>query len=349
VARLPQLMNIESYRACESDLKADAAARGYWVRSFCEHLELLTAAIAAEYPRTAAERLDAFRADYLRTMAAVEAQPERLARIDILYLDELRSRLLRQYGFDDPYRGVKARENELALGLLPQLLDELDATPDDTLVDKLAFGLMAGNLFDVGARAAAERFNGAAEFRQLRAAQPARPWFIDELDVWKARLAGGRRYRHVAFFVDNAGADICLGCLPLARRLLQQGARVTLLANSAPALNDVTASELEPLLHRAARVDRFIGRAWRGGQLSVSASGGQAPLIDLTQLAEPACRAVADADLIILHGMGRAVESNFRAAFACDCVRTAVLKDPAVAALVGARMFDCIFRFDAAG
>ena len=44
-----------------------------------------------------------------------------------------------------------------------------------------------------------------------------------------------------------------LGMLPLARELLRGGAEVVLVANSQPAINDITASELRSLLEVAAR------------------------------------------------------------------------------------------------
>lgn len=55
-------------------------------------------------------------------------------------------------------------------------------------------------------------------------------------------------------FVDNAGADVVLGMLPLARELLCNGAQVVMAANSIPAINDVTADELVALLAEVWRV-----------------------------------------------------------------------------------------------
>jgi uncharacterized protein with ATP-grasp and redox domains len=349
VALLPQLRNAETYRACEWDLKADPEGRQYWVALFCDHLEMLAGAIAEEYPETPPDRLAAFRSDYIAAMRGLDAEPERFARIDILLLDELRNDLQNRYGFHDPYRGIKARENELALAILPELLTELDASPAVNIVDELALGLMAGNVFDLGAWESIERCrSGSAEFRQLRATQPSRPWLIDSLDAWRQRWMDGPAYRHVAFFVDNAGSDICLGCLPLVRWMLRQGSRVTLVANSQPALNDVTAPELGGVLAAVGAADNSLGAALTDGRLSTVASGGRAPLLDLTQLADACVAGVYDADLVILHGMGRAIESNFRACFSCDSLRAAVLKDSAVARRVGGCLFDCVFWYEPA-
>ncbi len=52
-------------------------------------------------------------------------------------------------------------------------------------------------------------------------------------------------YKRVIIFVDNAGADVVLGMIPFARELLRMGAEVALVANSLPAINDITAIELK--------------------------------------------------------------------------------------------------------
>jgi hypothetical protein len=55
--------------------------------------------------------------------------------------------------------------------------------------------------------------------------------------------------------------------------------------------------------------------------------------------------ATQDADLVWLHGMGRAIESNLYARFTCDAAWTGVLKDDEVATRMGGKLFDCVFRF----
>lgn len=44
--------------------------------------------------------------------------------------------------------------------------------------------------------------------------------------------------------MDNSGADIILGLLPLVRELLKLKCEVILAANSLPAINDITEKEL---------------------------------------------------------------------------------------------------------
>ncbi len=61
-----------------------------------------------------------------------------------------------------------------------------------------------------------------------------------------------------------------------------------------------------------------------------------------TELAE----AAEDVDLVILEGMGRAIETNLRATFACDALKLGMVKHPEVAAELGGRVFDCVCKFD---
>ena len=55
-----------------------------------------------------------------------------------------------------------------------------------------------------------------------------------------------------------------------------------------------------------------------------------------------------DADLVVLHGMGRAIHTNYHARFACDALKIAVVKSEVVARQLGARLFDGIVRFEPA-
>ncbi len=108
---------------------------------------------------------------------------------------------------------------------------------------------------------------------QARTTLSQRPWKIDHFDAFAeawfradphaARQNGPLQsaYRRVILFVDNAGADIVLGMLPLARELLRNGAEVVLAANSSPAINDVTAEELVALVAQVADMDPVIASA----------------------------------------------------------------------------------------
>ena len=57
------------------------------------------------------------------------------------------------------------------------------------------------------------------------------------------------------------------GMLPLARELARRGCEVVLAANEVPAINDVTAGELAPLLPRVAAFDTAVAEAVAAGRL----------------------------------------------------------------------------------
>jgi uncharacterized protein with ATP-grasp and redox domains len=346
VAILPQLLDPQRYRPCSWDLRLDAHGREYWVNLFCEHFGLIEKLIAEEYPNATAAELAALRADYEAEMRRFRNEPERFDRADVMKLTELRRGLMLEYGFDDPFRGLKRRETAAALQLLPRVLAEVHELDGARQAEALMAGLMAGNVFDLGALPAIERYHaGESDFRQARAALPSRPWLIDDLDGWRDAWLAGRGFEHVLFFLDNAGSDVGLGCLPLTHWMLQRGARVTLAANSGPALNDVTFAELMETMPRIAALDAIIASAAADGRLRITDTGSSLALLDLANLS-PGCAALArDADLVILHGMGRAIESNFDAPLSCAALRTAILKDPAVAAHVGGALFDCVCKF----
>jgi type II pantothenate kinase len=74
-------------------------------------------------------------------------------------------------------------------------------------------------------------------------------------------------------------------------------------------------------------------------------TGTGEPLIDLSAVSDDLNTAAKDADLIILEGMGRGVESNLDAAFSCDALNLAMLKDLAVAHRIGGKLYDVVCRF----
>jgi len=108
----------------------------------------------------------------------------------------------------------------------------------------------------------------------------ARPWLIDSLDNWIEKICT-EPYKKIAIFIDNSGFDIILGILPLARELLRQGSKLILCANSAPALNDVTHSELLVLLRKVAAICPIISKGLYDGSLKSMETAQGGPCLDL--------------------------------------------------------------------
>ena len=356
-AALPLLADAEAYAACRWDLTIEHEKRAYWLDLFRRHFPrlLVEALRVAEHDGLDAadskRRADAARDDFVRYLDEQAANPGGGSdHLDILDICWERERVLRRHDFDDPYRLAKQEANEEALEVLPRVLKELDAMDPPHRDRELVRGLFAGNIFDLGATKTSDLFQGGArvDFHDTRHRLKPRPWLVDDLDVWLERFAAAP-YERALIFVDNAGPDIALGVVPLARELVKRGTRVLLAANTWPSLNDVTADELDDLLGRIAAFDTPVREALADDRLRVLADGNGAPLIDLTKL-DPAfvqAAAAEPVDLVVLQGMGRAVESNFTARFTCDVLKTAMIKDEGVAEALGGEVYDLVLRFEA--
>lgn len=167
-----------------------------------------------------------------------------------------------------------------------------------------------------------------------------------------------------------------LGMIPLARELLCMGADVVMVANSQPAINDITAPELLELLDGAcAPICPIIAAARKtarracartasgdippfeprtsaaaGGPaatqspqhersepaLYVCGSGSAGPCLDLARISSEVASACDGVDLIVIEGMGRAVHTNMHALFTCPVLKLAMIKVQRVAE----RLFD---------
>ena len=163
-------------------------------------------------------------------------------------------------------------------------------------------------------------------------------------------------------FCDNSGADIVLGMIPFAREMLRRGTDVCLVGNSLPAINDVTAGELRELVVLAARKCKILNEAIStehsvprqaagigksSGTLTVCASGSGSPCLDFRRISRELCEYSTGVDLIVLEGMGRAIHTNFKADFACDTLKLAMIKNSRLAEqLFSGRIYDCVCKFE---
>ena len=118
-----------------------------------------------------------------------------------------------------------------------------------------------------------------------------------------------------------------------------------LAANEVPSINDITASELAPLVERVAAFDPVVREAIDGKRLRVVSSGSDLPVIDLSRTSTALAEAAKGADLVVLEGMGRAIETNLRAKFVCDALKLGMVKHPEVATCLGGELYDCVCRF----
>ncbi|MCG3181055.1 MAG: hypothetical protein BIFFINMI_03423 [Phycisphaerae bacterium] len=270
----------------------------------------------------------------------------------ILSLDDIRDRHLRAAGWPDPYRHVKAAENAAALKFYPQVIAELDSRDADRRLAELIEGVFAGNIFDLGALATVRQYHEKGlDFFATRATLAKRPWLVDDFDALHAAWrADAWAYRKVIFLVDNAGCDFVLGCLPLIREMAAarprgRGAEVVIGCNTGASLNDILKPEAEAVVTAARVIDPLLDEALSAGRIRLIETGNRAPLFDLANASEELNAEADGADLLILEGQGRSVESNVDAKFAVDTARLALLKDPEVARRLGGRLFDIACRF----
>lgn len=330
------------------DLNADHQARDYWLNCFEESIDkFVSAAIASQADNeTASERASQFKEKYIRRLHQFRMQPFSYGNLTVRSLLDTIQHYMREFDFPDPYISIKQSENEAALSQLAERINYIDSLTWDAKQTELAIGMLAGNLFDWGAKAVVqimelEQFGLTEARRRI----PKRPWVEDELDAWIERLKGPP-HKQAAIFVDNSGVDIILGILPFTRELLSRGTKVMLCANSAPALNDVTHKELEVILHQASMICPKIKDALEAGNLVAMETAQAGPCLDLSRLDSGLSKALQNVDLIVIEGMGRTVHTNYNAKFKCESLKAAVIKNQWLAKRLGGDMFAVVWKYE---
>ncbi|GAB4845691.1 Pantothenate kinase 2, mitochondrial [Ancistrocladus abbreviatus] len=374
----PLLADPKMYEPNTIDL-SDHGELEYWLTVLSEHLpDLVDKAVASEGGADDTKRRgDAFARAFSAHLARLMEEPAAYGKLGLANLLELREECLREFQFTDAYRSIKQRENEASLAVLPDLLIELDSMDEEARLLTLIEGVLAANIFDWGSRACVDLYHKGTiiEIYRMSRKKMQRPWRVDDFDTFKDRMLGSGDkkplpHKRALLFVDNSGADIVLGMLPLARELLRRGTEVVLVANSLPALNDVTAVELPDIVAEAAKHCDILRRAAEAGGLLVDAminiqdvfkevspsvplmvveNGCGSPCIDLRQVSSELAAAAKEADLIILEGMGRALHTNFNARFKCDALKLAMVKNQRLAEkLIQGNIYDCVCRYESA-
>jgi uncharacterized protein with ATP-grasp and redox domains len=345
-----KLADPAKYVACDWDLTTDIEGRTHWVNFFCRHVDTLLklgveAAVARNEPSAlATARADACRAEFVPVFQKFGQNPIRYGRVTILTLDEWRDELLRKHGFVDAFVDLKSRENEKMLPLLSDLCRQIDALEGDAQCRAIFEGVFAGNIFDMGAEATARQFlAGSPDFFKIRQSLAPRPWLIDDYDALSHRLLNGPRHRKCVFFIDNAGSDFLLGAIPMIRWLAMRGTEVVIAANERPTLNDMTVHDVLEWWPRILASEPSISAL----SIRIVSTGTGEPLIDLSAVSSELNAAADDADLVILEGMGRGVESNLDATFSCDAINLAMIKDVMIAKRHGGKVFDIVCQFSA--
>jgi uncharacterized protein with ATP-grasp and redox domains len=339
----------ENYAAIDWDLLTDDAGREHWLAHFEQHFAQTLGHARAWYGRSAGGRIEAAGGEMSDAIRRLRAEPASLpsGRLNIIELDRLRREVLHRHGLGDPFQHIKARENAAAMELYPQVVHDLHVMGAEEKWLHLVECVFAGNIFDLGAMETMHLADESTDFIGLAEKTKPRPWLVDDYDLLAADLltAPPTPWRKAIVFVDNAGSDFILGLMPLVRELALGGTQIVLAANETPALNDMTVDETIDVVEKLAGADADLAALIEGGMFGVVSSGNDIPLIDFSEVSDDLNDTAADADLVILEGMGRAVESNFDAAFTVDSLRLAILKDEVVAGRIGGELFDCICKY----
>jgi type II pantothenate kinase len=343
-----KLADPASYVACPWDLSRDVGGRVHWVEFFKRHFRTIVAmgvdaAVAGGEVRASAEaRAAAATRDVDEQFDRFAAAPDQFGRVTIVTMDHWRDQALQRRGFADAFIDVKRRENEKMLPLLPALCREQDALRGGAQIRAMIEGVFAGNIFDLGADATAKAFFSESPpmFLEVRRTLKPRPWLIDGYDSLEKRLLDSP-HRKCVYFIDNAGSDFLLGALPMMRWLAGRGTSVVLAANERPTLNDMTIHDVREWWPRILHTEPSL----RDLPIQLVSTGTGAPMIELSDVSDELNAASADADFIVLEGMGRGVESNLDARFSCDALNIAMLKDQAVARYIGGEVFDLVCKF----
>lgn len=344
----PLLKDPSSYIPDTVDLNSDKEAREYWLNCFEESIENYVNYAVASQPTsdTAEERAALFKEKFISRVQLLKIKPFAYGNLTVRGLLDTINQCLKEFDFPDPYLTQKQTENEYALRCLQERLEELDSLDLKERQKELIMGVLAGNTFDWGAKeTVALMKTGEFDFKQARNRIPARPWLIDSLDNWVQKICN-EPYKKIAIFIDNSGIDVVLGILPLAREMLRQGSRLILCANSAPALNDVTHSELIVLLRQAAAICPIISKGLDEGKLKSMETAQGGPCLDLSRLERELANELTTVDLIILEGMGRAVHTNIDAEFVCDNFKLAIIKNRWLAKRLGGDMFSVVCKYE---
>ncbi|XP_062176515.1 damage-control phosphatase At2g17340-like [Alnus glutinosa] len=265
---------------------------------------------------------------------------------DCTLLCRLREQVLRELGFKDIFKRVKDEENAKAISLFADVVRLNDAIEDGgKRLENLLRGVLAGNIFDLGSAQLEEVFsNDGMSFLATCQNLVPRPWVIDDLDTFKLKW-NKKSSKKVIIFVDNSGADIILGILPFARELLRLGMQVVLAANDLPSVNDVTYPELVEIISKL-KDEHGQLMGVDTSNLLIANSGNDLPVIDLTRVSPKFAHLASDADLVIMEGMGRGIETNLYAQFKCDSLKIGMVKHPEVAEFLGGRLYDCVFKYN---
>lgn len=119
--------------------------------------------------------------------------------LTIRTLLEINEDNLRANNFKDAFQYQKHQESIMALREFEDRINQLDEIQDfDKKWEEIIKGVLAGNVFDWGAKAVTDILENSLKFGLLEALDTIekRPWFIDKFDLWTKRLKVSKCVSH---------------------------------------------------------------------------------------------------------------------------------------------------------
>uniref|UniRef100_A0A8C5D4S2 4'-phosphopantetheine phosphatase n=1 Tax=Gouania willdenowi TaxID=441366 RepID=A0A8C5D4S2_GOUWI len=160
LVNLPLLQDPSSYIPDTVDLTEDALARDYWLYCFEDALDGVVKRAVASQPDIpeAVVRAEKFRQKYRHKLLTLRHQPFAYGSLTVRSLLDTREHCLNEFNFPDPYSKIKQRENDMALKHYQRTVESLDALSWEDRQFALVSGVLAGNVFDWGAKAVSDIF-----------------------------------------------------------------------------------------------------------------------------------------------------------------------------------------------
>eukprot|EP00878_Enallax_costatus_P017231 GHUV01018092.1.p1 GENE.GHUV01018092.1~~GHUV01018092.1.p1 ORF type:complete len:208 (+),score=31.45 GHUV01018092.1:606-1229(+) len=161
-----------------------------WIEVFRKSIPTFRAHAAKGDP----DKAEQFAVDFDTALNALLANPRQelpgftAQPVSCATLCHVREKCLHNLGYTDIFSEVKQTENKTALKLLPQVLQDLDQQPNPTAALEQALrGVFAGNIFDLGAAASAQRYAAGqgAGFHCTLEQLLSRPWVSESAPyIW---------------------------------------------------------------------------------------------------------------------------------------------------------------------
>lgn len=142
-------------------------------------------------------------------------------------------------GNDDPYKGIKRRDNEHALSLLPEVKEIIEKSEDKLLTTiKVA---VAGNIMDFAA-------NSGYDLKKTVEEVIKSDFAIDDYEKFKEDI---KKAKSILYLADNAG-EIVFDRLLIEKIRELNNCKIYFFIKGKPIINDATQIDL-----KIAKIDRF--------------------------------------------------------------------------------------------